>query len=94
MAAPARYVLCAVPVRIWWRRGCLERFVTEQPPYSILVRGIEEDVLPTTQHDTVLIGSPIWNVRTPMIMSTFATRAAAKQQQCGFSPELSSAKSR
>ncbi len=27
----------------------LERFVTEQPPCSILVRGIEEDVLPTTQ---------------------------------------------
>ncbi|MFJ3394751.1 aldo/keto reductase [Leifsonia aquatica] len=27
----------------------LERFVTEQPPYSILVRGIEEDVLPTLQ---------------------------------------------
>lgn len=27
----------------------LERFVTEQPPYSILVRGIEEDVLPTVQ---------------------------------------------
>jgi aryl-alcohol dehydrogenase-like predicted oxidoreductase len=27
----------------------LSRFVTEQPPYSILVRGIEEDVLPTTQ---------------------------------------------
>jgi aryl-alcohol dehydrogenase-like predicted oxidoreductase len=25
----------------------LERFVTEQPPYSILVRGIETDVLPT-----------------------------------------------
>ncbi|MEF2978012.1 aldo/keto reductase [Subtercola sp. YIM 133946] len=25
----------------------LQRFVTEQPPYSILVRGIEEDVLPT-----------------------------------------------
>ena len=25
------------------------RFVTEQPPYSILVRGIEEDVLPTVQ---------------------------------------------
>jgi aryl-alcohol dehydrogenase-like predicted oxidoreductase len=25
----------------------LERFVTEQPPYSILVRGIEADVLPT-----------------------------------------------
>ncbi len=29
------------------RRGC-ERFVCEQPPYSILVRGIEQDVLPTT----------------------------------------------
>ena len=28
------------------RRG-RERFVTEQPPYSILVRGIEADVLPT-----------------------------------------------
>ncbi|MBN9176803.1 MAG: aldo/keto reductase [Microbacterium sp.] len=27
----------------------LERFVTEQPPYSILVRGVEEDVLPTVQ---------------------------------------------
>src|SRR6185437_6819745 len=25
------------------------RFVTEQPPYSILVRGVEEDILPTTQ---------------------------------------------
>lgn len=25
------------------------RFVTEQPPYSILVRGIEEDILPTVQ---------------------------------------------
>jgi aryl-alcohol dehydrogenase-like predicted oxidoreductase len=28
------------------RRG-RERFVTEQPPYSLLVRGIEKDVLPT-----------------------------------------------
>jgi aryl-alcohol dehydrogenase-like predicted oxidoreductase len=27
----------------------LERFKTEQPPYSILVRGIEADVLPTAQ---------------------------------------------
>jgi aryl-alcohol dehydrogenase-like predicted oxidoreductase len=31
------------------RERNLERFVTEQPPYSILVRGIEADVLPTTQ---------------------------------------------
>src|SRR4051795_5165507 len=30
------------------RRG-RERFVTEQPPYSMLVRGIEADVLPTCQ---------------------------------------------
>lgn len=30
------------------RERNLERFVTEQPPYSILVRGIEEDILPTT----------------------------------------------
>jgi aryl-alcohol dehydrogenase-like predicted oxidoreductase len=29
------------------RERHLERFVTEQPPYSILVRGIELDVLPT-----------------------------------------------
>jgi aryl-alcohol dehydrogenase-like predicted oxidoreductase len=29
------------------RENRLERFVTEQPPYSILVRGIEADVLPT-----------------------------------------------
>ncbi len=31
------------------RERRLERFITEQPPYSILVRGIEQDVLPTTQ---------------------------------------------
>lgn len=31
------------------RERHLERFVTEQPPYSILVRGVEEDVLPTTR---------------------------------------------
>ncbi len=29
------------------RERRLERFVTEQPPYSLLVRGIEEDILPT-----------------------------------------------
>jgi aryl-alcohol dehydrogenase-like predicted oxidoreductase len=31
------------------RERRLERFVTEQPPYSVLVRGIEEDVLPTVR---------------------------------------------
>jgi aryl-alcohol dehydrogenase-like predicted oxidoreductase len=30
-------------------RRVRERFVTEQPPYSVLVRGIEKDVLPTCQ---------------------------------------------
>ncbi|MFF3574593.1 aldo/keto reductase [Nocardia jiangxiensis] len=31
------------------KQNHFSRFVTEQPPYSILVRGIEEDVLPTVQ---------------------------------------------
>jgi aryl-alcohol dehydrogenase-like predicted oxidoreductase len=31
------------------RQGRLERFRTEQPPYSLLVRGIELDVLPTAR---------------------------------------------
>ncbi|MGO9247434.1 MAG: aldo/keto reductase, partial [Solirubrobacteraceae bacterium] len=31
------------------RERGLERFVCEQPPYSLLVRGVEEDVLPTAQ---------------------------------------------
>lgn len=31
------------------RKRNLERFVTEQPPYSMLVRGIEQDVLPTVR---------------------------------------------
>ena len=31
------------------RQRHLERFVCEQPPYSLLVRGIEADVLPTCQ---------------------------------------------
>jgi flavodoxin len=32
--------------------------------------------LPTTldPYDTVLLGSPVWNIRAPMIMSTFAER--------------------
>src|SRR3954467_2735862 len=31
------------------RERHLERFVCEQPPYSLLVRGIENDVLPTSE---------------------------------------------
>jgi len=38
-----------VEAQIVSRDRNLSRFVTEQPPYSILVRGIEEDVLPTTE---------------------------------------------
>jgi aryl-alcohol dehydrogenase-like predicted oxidoreductase len=35
----------------------LERFVTEQPPYSILVRGVEADVLPTCQRHGMAVMS-------------------------------------
>lgn len=38
-----------VEAQVASRDGHLARFVTEQPPYSILVRGIEADVLPTVQ---------------------------------------------
>ncbi|WP_113717678.1 aldo/keto reductase [Arthrobacter dokdonensis] len=38
-----------VEAQIASREGHLARFVTEQPPYSILVRGIEEDILPTAR---------------------------------------------
>jgi aryl-alcohol dehydrogenase-like predicted oxidoreductase len=43
------------------RERRLERFRTEQPPYSLLVRGIELDVLPTAQrHDMgILTYSPL-----------------------------------
>ena len=39
-------------VRAQWvaRDQHVQRFVCEQPPYSILVRGIESDVLPTCAH--------------------------------------------
>jgi aryl-alcohol dehydrogenase-like predicted oxidoreductase len=36
-----------------------ERFMTEQPPYSLLVRGIERDVLPTTQRYGM--GTLVWS---------------------------------
>jgi aryl-alcohol dehydrogenase-like predicted oxidoreductase len=44
----------------WVARGRgLQRFVCEQPPYSILVRGIEADVLPAClEHD---IGTIVWS---------------------------------
>jgi aryl-alcohol dehydrogenase-like predicted oxidoreductase len=36
-----------------------ERFVTEQPPYSMLVRGIEADLLPTTHRSGM--GTLVWS---------------------------------
>jgi aryl-alcohol dehydrogenase-like predicted oxidoreductase len=43
------------------RERGLERFVCEQPPYSLLVRGVEEDLLPTAQrhHMGVIPWSPL-----------------------------------
>jgi aryl-alcohol dehydrogenase-like predicted oxidoreductase len=49
------------------RERGLERFKTEQPPYSMLVRGIETDVLPTAQRHGlgVIPWSPLATARTP-----------------------------
>jgi aryl-alcohol dehydrogenase-like predicted oxidoreductase len=62
----------------------LTRFVCEQPPYSMLVRGIENDVLPTCQrHDMAVIPwSPLaggwlsgkWRKNAPAPQSTRAAR--------------------
>lgn len=62
------------------------RFVTEQPPYSILVRGIEEDVLPTTLRHGMgtLVYSPIaggwlsgkWRKGTPPTATSSARPSA------------------
>jgi len=43
------------------QRRALERFATEQPPYSILTRGIEADVLPTCERYGmgVIVWSPL-----------------------------------
>ena len=61
-----------------------ERFVCEQPPYSILVRGIEADVLPTCQRYGmgVIPWSPLaggwlsgrWRLGEPDLTSRRATR--------------------
>ncbi|WP_434621605.1 aldo/keto reductase [Arthrobacter sp. A5] len=41
------------------RERHLARFVTEQPPYSMLTRGIEADLLPTTQRHGM--GTLVWS---------------------------------
>jgi aryl-alcohol dehydrogenase-like predicted oxidoreductase len=65
-----------------------ERFVCEQPPYSMLVRGIEHDVLPTClRHDMAVIPwSPLaggwlsgkWRVGGETISSRRAERVAGR----------------
>jgi aryl-alcohol dehydrogenase-like predicted oxidoreductase len=48
-------------VRAQWvaRERGLQRFICEQPPYSILVRGIEADVLPTCKEHGM--GTIVWS---------------------------------
>jgi aryl-alcohol dehydrogenase-like predicted oxidoreductase len=48
-------------VRAQWvaRERGLQRFVCEQPPYSMLVRGIEADVLPTCKAQDM--GTIVWS---------------------------------
>jgi aryl-alcohol dehydrogenase-like predicted oxidoreductase len=48
-------------VRAQWvaRERGLQRFVCEQPPYSMLVRGIEADVLPTCKQQDM--GTIVWS---------------------------------
>jgi aryl-alcohol dehydrogenase-like predicted oxidoreductase len=66
------------------RERSLTRFVTEQPPYSMLVRGVEADVLPTCQRHGmgVISWSPLaggwltgrWRKDAPPPTSTRAER--------------------
>lgn len=66
----------------------LERFVAEQPPYSILARGVEEDILPTAQRHGmgVLTYSPLsggwlsgrWRKGAPSRPASRAPRPAAR----------------
>lgn len=61
------------------RRG-LARFRTEQPPYSILNRGIEQDVLPTCERFG--IGTMVWSPLA-MGMLTGRYRKGAAQPETG-----------
>ena len=76
-----------VEAQVASRDSNLSRIVTEQPPYSILVRGIEQDVLPTTQRYGMgtLTYSPLaggwlsgkWRKDTPPV-PTSAARPSAR----------------
>jgi aryl-alcohol dehydrogenase-like predicted oxidoreductase len=52
---PASYIVQAQ----WEAHGQYARFVCEQPPYSMLVRGIEADVLPTIERHGM--GAIVWS---------------------------------
>jgi aryl-alcohol dehydrogenase-like predicted oxidoreductase len=70
------------------RERSLNRFVTEQPPYSMLVRGVEADVLPTCQRHAmgVLSWGPLaggwlsgrWRKDAPTPGSTRSGRLPAR----------------
>ena len=53
---PAAQIVCAQWVA---RERALQRYVCEQPPYSLLARGIEADVLPTCRHFGM--GAIVWS---------------------------------
>ena len=55
------------------RRG-LERFRTEQPPYSILNRGIEREVLPVAQRYGM--GTLVWGPLAQGMLTAASARAS------------------
>jgi aryl-alcohol dehydrogenase-like predicted oxidoreductase len=66
------------------RRG-LERFRTEQPPYSILNRGIEREVLPVCQRYGM--GTLVWSpLGQGMLTGRFRRGQQADTHRSGFTP--------
>ncbi|MFG2588365.1 aldo/keto reductase [Streptomyces sp. NPDC048438] len=64
------------------RRG-LERFRTEQPPYSILNRGIEREVLPTCERYGM--GALVWSpLAGGMLTGRYRKGEAADTHRAGF----------
>ena len=68
------------------RRG-LERFRTEQPPYSILNRGIERDVLPVTQRYGM--GTLVWSPLAQGLLTGRHRKGASSgaAHRAAFTPE-------
>jgi aryl-alcohol dehydrogenase-like predicted oxidoreductase len=63
------------------RRG-LGRFRTEQPPYSILNRGIEREVLPVAQHYGM--GVLAWGPLGQGMLTARSSRSIAYRSQPGM----------